>query len=157
MSEAEKMKWKNKMFDTNYHYNQQEITNPEEIWPPNTVLLVGDSMLNQLDQDRLSTSTNKLVKVRSYGGAGINTIYTKLDGLLKKRLNYIILHVGANDDVNKSSEIILNDLLQLKNHIEQKAPEIMVYLSCPINTVDNGKARITIQKLVEKIEGETPI
>ena len=74
------------MFDTNYHYNQQEITNPGEIWPPNTVLLISDSMLNQLDQDRLSTSTNKLVKVRSYGGAGINTIYTKLDGLLKNDL-----------------------------------------------------------------------
>ena len=76
----------NKMFDTNYHYNQQEITIPGEIWPPNTVLLIGDSMLNQLDQDRLSTSTNKLVKVRSYGGAGINTLYTKLDGLLKNDL-----------------------------------------------------------------------
>ena len=83
---------------------------------------------------------------------GINTIYTKLDGLLKKRPNYITLHVGTNDTENKSSEVILNDLLKLQNHIEQKAPEILVYLSCPINRVDNGKARITIQKLVEKIK-----
>ena len=109
-------------------------------------------MLNQLNQDRLSTSTNKLVKVRSYGEAGINNIYTKLNGLLKKRPNYIILHVGTNDAVNKSSEVILNDLLELQNHIEQKAPEIMVYLFCTINRVDNGKAGITIQKLVEKIK-----
>ena len=70
--------------------------------------------------------------------------------MLKKRPNYIILHVGTNDGVNKSSEVILNDLLELQNHIDQKAPEIMVYLSCPINRVD--KARITIQKLVEKIK-----
>ena len=32
----------NKMFDTNYHYSRQEITNPGEIWLPNTVLLIGD-------------------------------------------------------------------------------------------------------------------
>ena len=81
-------------------------------------LLIGDSMLNQLDQDRLSTSTNKLVKVRSYGGAGIINIYAKLDGLLKKRPSYIILHVGTNDAVNKSSEIVLNDLLELKIRTE---------------------------------------
>ena len=37
----------------------------------------------------------------------------------------------TNDAVNKSLEIILNDLLELKNHIEQKAPEKIVYLSCP--------------------------
>ena len=63
-------------------------------------------MLNQLDQDRLSTSANKLVKVRSYGGAGINTIHTKLDGLLKKRPNYIILHVGTNDAVRRRGAVV---------------------------------------------------
>ena len=138
-------------FGTNYHYNQREITNPNELWPPNTVL-IGDSMINQIDEKRLSTSTKKTVKVRSFGGAGVKEIYPKLGSLLRKKPSNIILHVGTNDSVNKASETILDDLLKLKHHIEQKAPGICVILSCPISRTDNGKARLTILRLVKKIK-----
>ena len=39
-----------KTFGTNYYYNRREITNPDELWPPNTLLIIGDSMLNQMDE-----------------------------------------------------------------------------------------------------------
>ena len=41
-------------------------------------------MLNQLDKERLCESTHKNVEVRSYGGASINSLYTKLDIVLDK-------------------------------------------------------------------------
>ena len=51
-------------------------------------------------------STNEIVKVRSYGGAGINNIYVyKIRWLLKNQPSYMVLHVGTNDHVNKSTEI----------------------------------------------------
>ena len=40
-------------------------------------------MLNQMDEKRLSISKRNAVKARSFGGAGINEIYPKLDTLLK--------------------------------------------------------------------------
>ena len=128
----------------NYYYNQREITNPDELWPPNTVLIIGDSMLNQMDEKRLCVSTKKTVKV------SINEIHPKLDSLLKKKPSNIIVHVGTNDSVNKTSATILDDLLKLKLCIEQKVL-VCVILSCPINRTDNGKAKLTVFQLVKKI------
>ena len=90
--------------------------------------------------------------MRSFGGAGVKEIYPKLGSLLRKKPSNIILHVGTNDSVNKASETILDDLLKLKHHIEQKVPGICVILSCPISRTDNGKARLTILRLVKKIK-----
>ena len=135
---------------TNIKYNEIEISNSNEIWPTNTILILDDSMINQLDQDRLSVSTNKIVKVMAFGGADINNIYTKIEDLLKKRPKTIILHVGTNDAINNQSKTILEDLLKLKQYIESNG--ISVILSCPITRTDNGKARLTILHVIEKMK-----
>ena len=51
-------------------------------------------------------STKKTGKARSFG---IAEIYSKLDSLLKKKPSNIIVHVGTNDSVNKTSATILDD------------------------------------------------
>lgn len=142
---------KNK-FDTNYHNNEREKTNPDEIWGPETILIVGDSMINQMDEKRLSFSTTKDVKVRAFGGVDINGMYQKLDPLVKKKPGKIILHVGTQDTVHKNSKTILNDLFKLKQHIEAQLPGVMVVLSCPITRVDNSKSRLTITHLIESVK-----
>ena len=45
-------------------YNNQDNVNAHMGWLENTILITGDSMLNQLDEDRLSKSVKKCVKVR---------------------------------------------------------------------------------------------
>ena len=139
-------------FATNYHYNERENSNPDEIWPPNTILILGDSMINQMDQVRLSSSTKKSVVIRSFGGAGVNEMYPKLENLLKKKPSTIILHVGTNDSTSKSPEVILENLLTLRHFIEAKIPGIKVIMSSPIIRVDNAKANVTVRKLVEKMK-----
>ena len=41
-------------------------SNANEKWPPNTILITGDSMINQMDGKRFSYSVNRNVKVRSF-------------------------------------------------------------------------------------------
>ena len=142
----------NPKFATNYHYNERENSNPDEIWPPNTILILGDSMINQMDQVRLCNSTKKSVVVRSFGGAGVSEMYPKLEKLLKKKPSTIILHVGTNDSTTKTPEVILDDLLNLRHYIEAKIPGIKVILSSPIIRVDNAKANATVRRLVEKMK-----
>ena len=141
-----------KKFETNYFYNEQEITNPNEIWPANTVLIIGDSMINQMDQKRLSSSTQKSVKIRAFGGAGIKEVYSKLECLLKKKPRNIIIHVGTADSVHQTSDCIADNYVKLKQYIEEKVPGIGVTFSCPSIRTDNSKARLTILRLVEKIK-----
>ena len=141
-----------KQFNTNYHYNEREKTFPNEVWPPNTILILGDSMVNQMDEDRLSASTKKNVKVRSFGGLNTVSIYPKLEPLLKKKPSKIILHIGTNQAADNTSDIIFNNLLDLKIYIESQLDGVTVILSCPITRVDSTKAKLTVNNLTEKIK-----
>ena len=42
----------------------------DHVWPPNTCLIVGDSILNNLDESKL-TKKNRVVKVRAFPGSNI--------------------------------------------------------------------------------------
>ena len=139
-------------FNTNYHYNEREKIFPNEVWPPNTILILGDSMVNQMDEDRLSASTKKNVKVRSFGGLNTVSIYPKLEPLLKKKPSKIILHIGTNQATDNTSDIIFNNLLDLKKYIESHLDGVTVILSCPITRVDSTKAKLTVNNLTAKIK-----
>ena len=145
-------KEKFKMPGTNYHNNIKEITHPNEIWPNDTILIIGDSMVNQMDEEKLSQSTGKMVKVRAFGGYGVNDIYKKLDALLMKKPSKIVIHLGTNDATTKSSQIILDDLLKLKRHIELELKGVEVVFSCPIIRIDDWKGHLTVIRLKQKIQ-----
>ena len=70
-------------------------------WLENTVLITGDSILNNLQENRLNRNFN--VKVRCFPGADIDDMFDVITPLLKKASRYIILHIGTNDAIEKSS------------------------------------------------------
>ena len=108
-------------------------------WPENTVLITEDSILNNLQENRLNRNFN--VKVRCFPGADIDDMFDFITPLLKKAPSYIILHIGGtNDAIDKSSTDILNGILKLKLFIENKLPSVEVYFSCPVLRLDNSKA-----------------
>ena len=107
-------------------------------------------MINQMDEDRRSYNLKRLVKVRAFERFGINEIYSKLDSLSKKKPSRIIIHLGTNDAVTRTSQSILDDLFKLKQYIEAKGIEVII--SCPITRTDNAKARFSIIQFKEKIK-----
>ena len=62
---------------------------------------------------RLSRN-NQVLKVRDFRGATIGDLKHHLVSLLKKKAEQIILHIGTNDAVSKTSGQIVDELLQLK-------------------------------------------
>ena len=54
--------------------------NDGHAWPPNTVLIAGDSILNCIEENRLKK--NLSVKVRSFPGSNIDDMYDYLKPLL---------------------------------------------------------------------------
>ena len=109
-------------------------------WDTGTILIMGDSMSLGLQEKKLGSK----VKVRGFSDARINNSYNYLIPLLEKRPTRIILMVGTNDAVEKSSEEILTELLSLKKWIRDKLPGINLTLSCPPIRNDNQKSRLTI-------------
>ena len=79
--------------------------------------MVGVSILTGIDEKRLSRNNNQVVKVRDFRGATIDDLKHHLVPLLQKKPEHIILHIGTNDVVSKTSRQILDELLQLKQYI----------------------------------------
>ena len=133
--------------------NDETPGNFKHAWPAGTCLIVGDSILTGIDEKRLSRN-NQVVKVRDFRGATIDDLKHHLVPLLKKKPEHIILHIGTNDAVSKTSRRILDDLLQLKQNIINTLPTCRVIVSRP--TIRNdGKAALTLSnfnKLLGQLE-----
>lgn len=107
------------------------------------VFVIGDSMLNGIKEKDLETEKTN-VKVRYFSGAKVVDIVPKVKELLEENPNAFILHAGTNDAVSKPSNVIIDELLSLKNLIENKLPKCKVYISTLTPRTDDGKASLTI-------------
>ena len=85
-------------------------------WPKNTILIAGDSMINGINEKRISTNF-KSVKVRYFSGATIDDIYFNIIPLLRKKSAAFVLHVGTNNSSNETSFQIYDKLLNLIHFI----------------------------------------
>ena len=76
-------------------YKKNRIINDNNLWPKDTILITGSSILNGIDENRLNSKFN--VKVRAFSGAYVDDMYDYLAPLLKKKPSVIILQIGSND------------------------------------------------------------
>ena len=115
-------------------------------WPVNTILTAGDSMINGIDEKRLSKK-NSNVKVRYFNGALVEDMFYNLVPLLRKKPCALILHVGTNNTVSDSSTVILKKINSLISYIKINNPERRIIVSQPVRRTDNGKATLTLNNL----------
>ena len=95
------------------------IVEDKSKWRKNTALLVGDSIISGIDQQRLSVK-GRIVKVRSFPEATINDIFDYIKPLLKKSPDNVTLDVGTKDAPNNTSRVMLS----LKSFIEKTLPHL---------------------------------
>ena len=124
---------------------------PDHPFPKGTCLIVGDSMLAGIDENRLKIGKHK-VKVRHFPGAPTDDMYDYMKPLLRKLPDYIILHIGTNDALDNTSREILDKILKLKTYIQKELPKSKVTTSTPIKRHDHGKASLTISNLNKKFK-----
>ena len=125
-----------------HHHNKTPTTPTQRT--KTTTLITGDSVLYEIDENRLSGAKPNSVKVRIFRGATIDDMKDFLKPYLKRSPTNLILHVGTNNSINDSSSVILNKLLSLKIFIHTELPESNVILSNIIDRSDNGIARLKI-------------
>ena len=105
------------------HYHNKRPPTTLTPWAKGTTLIAEDSMLHEIDENRLSGAKPNSVKVRVFRGATIDDMEDFLKPYLKRSPRNIILHVGTNNSINDSSSVIPNKLLSLKNFIHTELPE----------------------------------
>ena len=99
----------------NHHISVNNVFNFDaHPWPKNTILIAGDSMINGINEKRISTNF-KSVKVRCFSGVTIDDMYFNLIPLLRKKPAALVLHVGTDNSLNEISSQIYDKLLNLIN------------------------------------------
>ena len=129
---------------------EREIIN-ESKWGKGTVLIVGDSMLNAVDENRISANKNSIVRVRAFPEASIEDMEDYIKPLLRKEPDIIVLHIGTNNATCDTSRTILDKILTFKNDIEKKLPSSKVLISNIVKRC-NGKASLTIKNFNEHLK-----
>lgn len=120
--------------------------NSKEIWKNGTTLIVGDSMLYGLEENKINNS-----KIRVFPGSSIEDMYYNLTPLLRKKPDTVVLHVGTNNCVDENSTQVMNKLHNLKTFILNQLPQCNVVTSTLIKRFDNAKAQLTVKLVNDKI------
>ena len=120
-------------------------------WPSKICAIVGDSMINRIDEKRFSQKFGN-VKVFHFSGARIEDLNQYIVPIIKNKPDYLILHAGTNDAATNSSKKIVDDLLMLRTNILKQLPNGRIVLSKPTIRHDHGKANLTIRNINKHLE-----
>ena len=109
-----------------------------------TVLVVGDSMVNGIEESKLSNTRH--IRVQSMPGDKIEDIHQNLKDLLHEDLETAIIHADTNNTITDTPQMIVDKLITLKRNIEGSLTKCRVIISKLIVRTDNTKANTTIRK-----------
>ena len=113
------------------------------------ILIALDSMMNQIDENRLSRIHE--VNVLCWGRCNIPNMRNNLNDILEREsFEVVILHVGTNDTVIRTSDDMIVEIKQLKQYIEISFSS-KVIISNIIERIDDGKANLTIKRFNEML------
>lgn len=131
--------------------NGTEEADDDEDWEPNTVAVIGDNMLNGLDEKRLG-GKNWNVRCRHFPDSQVNDFFEHIKPILKKKPTHLVCHVGTNDAPYFSSIDIYNSIISLKQYVEEELPTCKVIISRPIIRMDDCKANMVILKINQYLD-----
>ena len=123
---------------------KKKLKEKPDTYPPNTCVLMGDSILNGVIGKNLSNHPS--VKGRNFPGATVDDLQHHVLPIIRKQPKCLIIHAGSNDGVKLTSRDILNKLLQLKSFIQKKLPGAEITSSTPTLRSDNGEALLTVRQ-----------
>ena len=120
-----------KNLERNRYQTNNEDRQDVHQWPRGTVATIGDSVVSGLKQELLSNKKHQ-VKVRCCRGTTVEDMFDYVKPILKRKPDYVVLHVGTNNAKDMTSRNILDKLLQLKTAVLDSDKNCKVILSQPM-------------------------
>ena len=130
--------------------NETAETNKQFHWPSSTCAIIGDSMVNGIDEKKLQKHGN--VKVLYFSGARINDMNHHLMPIIAKRPNYLILHIGAHAARTNTSRKIIDNLLMLKCNLFKQLTSCRIIVCKPTLQINHRKANGRLRNVNKHLE-----
>ena len=126
---------------------QSDKQRKARIWNKNTVLVVGASMIDNVDERQLGTRYQ--TKVLTFSGATTKNLEDYLKPLLQIKPDKIILVVGTNDIQHRTVADILKNIKRLMEQISESLPDCHIVVSEIIKRkMKNGDENQAIAKKI---------
>ena len=110
-----------------------------------TIVIAGDSMVNGIEQSKLSQTRH--IRVQPLSGAKTEDLEANPVDLLHKDFENILLHVETNNVVSDSPEDIFSKLISLVNTINSSLPKCNAIVSSLIRRTDKRKTNRVCEKV----------
>ena len=107
-------------------------------WRKGTTLIMGDSILSQICEDKLCKKGT--IKVRYFPGAKFEDFYHYAFPLINKKPDCMVLLMGTNNAPYCTPEKMVDQILGLKSFILQKLPTCEIIISTTTLRTDNTTA-----------------
>ena len=114
------------------------------------MLIVGDSMVNGVEESKLSKTHH--IRVQPIPGGKAEDIQQNLKDVLHEDLETLIFHAGTNNATTNTPQMIVDKLITLKRNIEGSLLKGRVIVSKFILRTDNTKTNTTIQNMNRMIK-----
>ena len=124
----------------------QESENQNRKFKPKSTYIVGDSILNNVNEKLLSNK-KRLVKVYSLSGATTDDLKEFLKPLAHTKPGRIILHCGTNDLRDKSTDEVIKNLVDLRLMIQGVSPDTKVIFSSLTLRLDSDESKSKVVKV----------
>ena len=147
--------------DTNnsINYNHKEVNNIKrknvKKVKKKSILILGDSMINGIEESKLSKSRH--IRVQPISGAKVDDIRDNLDIVINDDLETVVLQIGTNDSTTNSAQDIFNNIMSLKKDIESMLPNGRVVIRKLIKRKDNSDANQINEEVNQLINMENVI
>ena len=127
----------------NQHGRVRNTDNEKE-----TIVIIGDSMIKDIQPHKLARTLNKWVNKVSISGMKLSELKHYLQPSLSKKPAAIIIHCGINDLMQSVSlQHIHQEIESVINSIKGKLPKCEIYLSSVIHQTRNRNLHTSVDQL----------
>ena len=131
---------------TNANADDSEITPVEQF----TTLLIGDSMVQNVQGIKIGKAVGHRVLVRSISGATTNAMKDYLKPNLEPNPDEVVLHEGTNDLRTKSPQEVADGIVDLGRQVEGSS-DTRVVISALVSRRDNLNEKVPeVNKLLKR-------
>ena len=106
------------------------------------ILVVGDSMLNMIQENYNVNTKTANVKVHAFSGVTIEDLHDCMLPIARKEPDNLIIHVGTNNIRNDTPEKIVEKLMKLHDHVSSIVSTSKIALSNIIRRHDFKEKRL---------------
>ena len=128
---------------------KSDNANVTEVINKKSVIIIGDSMLNGINERGISK--DDIIKIKAHSGSSSEDLIDYIKPDIKKKPDIIILHIGTND-ISKNKTDTIENLEKIRKHALKTSPKTKFVISSITTRKDKPEYDLKIAELNKRLK-----